>query len=145
MLIRDLAKMTGVPSKTIRYYEMEGLLPPPSRAANGYRCYSEADVDRLRFIASARSLGFSLADIAEVLAFRDRGEAPCLYLLDLIAQKSAEIRQRIDDLLRLESELVDLQQQARNLPTDDVEGKACICHLVKNRTLEPRKEVTDGR
>ncbi|MSP13954.1 MAG: heavy metal-responsive transcriptional regulator [Chloroflexi bacterium] len=137
MFIRDLSRATGLPPKTIRYYEMEGLVPPPARAANGYRCYSEADVDRLRFIASARNLGFSLDDIAEVLAFRDRGEAPCLYLLDLITKKSAEIRQRIDDLLRLESDLLDLQRQARNLPTDDVEGKACICHLVKIRAIKP--------
>jgi hypothetical protein len=77
MLIHDLAKQTGVPAKTIRYYESIGLLPRPKRATNNYRQYTPADVERLRFIASARNLGFSLADVAEILAARDDGIAPC--------------------------------------------------------------------
>src|SRR5690606_17345541 len=60
MQIREVARASGVPAKTIRYYEAIGLLPPASRAANNYRRYQAADVERLRFIASARSLGFSL-------------------------------------------------------------------------------------
>ncbi len=77
MLIHDLAKQTGVPAKTIRYYESIGLLPRPKRAANNYREYAPAEAERLRFIAGARSLGFSLADVAEILAARDDGIAPC--------------------------------------------------------------------
>ncbi len=54
MVIHKLAKQTGVPAKTIRYYESIGLLPRPKRAANNYRQYTPADGERLRFIASAR-------------------------------------------------------------------------------------------
>ena len=54
MFIQELAQLTGVSTKTIRYYESIGLLPPPQRAANKYREYARAAVDRLRVIASAR-------------------------------------------------------------------------------------------
>ncbi|MBI3734719.1 MAG: MerR family DNA-binding transcriptional regulator, partial [Chloroflexi bacterium] len=60
MVIHELTQQTGVPAKTIRYYESIGLLPRPHRAENNYRQYTPADGERLRFIASARSLGFSL-------------------------------------------------------------------------------------
>ena len=64
MFIQELAQQTGVTPKTIRYYEAIGLLPPPERAENNYRIYSQETVDRLRFIAAVRTLDFSLADIA---------------------------------------------------------------------------------
>ena len=70
MIIHELGRQTGVPAKTIRYYESIGLLPRPSRAANNYRQYTPADVERLQFIASARSLGLSLDDVSEFLAAR---------------------------------------------------------------------------
>ena len=140
MLIRELAQVCSVPAKTIRYYESVGLLPQPQRANNGYRVYGATDVDRLRFIAGARALGFSLDDIREVLAFRERGEAPCSYVLDLLESKATEIEARIADLQALERDLRRLRRQAGSLPLDDVEGKACVCHLIQNRALRERKD-----
>jgi DNA-binding transcriptional MerR regulator len=105
MKIQELAQQSGVSSKTIRYYEDIGLLPPPSRAENRYRVYSEQDIERLRLVAGARRLDLSLDDIREILAMRDRRQAPCRLLLERIEQKAAEIDERIRDLQRLESEL----------------------------------------
>ena len=68
MLIKALSEKTGVSRKTIRYYESIGLIQPPERGPNNYRQYTEDDVERLRFVAGARSLGFSLNDIGEILA-----------------------------------------------------------------------------
>lgn len=140
MLIRELAQASGVPAKTIRYYESISLLPKPQRANNDYRVYSAADVERLRFIAGARTLGFSLDDIAEILAFRERGEAPCFYVLGLLESKAAEIETRIADLQALQRDLRRLRRQARSLPLDDVDGKACICHLIQNCALREGKD-----
>lgn len=134
MFIRDLARATGLPRKTIRYYEAIGVLPAPARAVNGYRVYAPADIARLRFVASARSLGFSLRDITEILAFRDRGEAPCRYVLDLLERKAAEVERHIADLQALREDLVLLRRQAEGLPTDDVEGRSCVCHLIERNS-----------
>ncbi len=131
MLINELAKQTGVPAKTIRYYESIKLLPRPKRAANNYRQYAPADVERLRFIASARALDFSLADVAEIIAARDKGMAPCQRVLDVIAQRLTEIDRRIAGLLTLRDSLRQLQSEGAILPRDDVQGEHCVCYLLK--------------
>lgn len=135
MQIREFSKLTGVPPKTIRYYESIGLLPPPVRKANGYREYRELDIERLKLVAGARRLDFSLAEIGEILDLRDRREAPCQILLDLLENKSNEIKQRITELQRLDAELKQLFTLGLTFPTDDVEGKNCVCHLVSENTL----------
>lgn len=130
--IGELAQISGVPAKTIRFYEEIGLLPPALRAENGYRLYNMEDIGRLRFIRNARSLGFTLDDLKEVLALRDRGEAPCRYVARLLEQKAVEIEERIRQLQELQQGLQQLVSQAANLP-DDIEMKRCVCHLIYNR------------
>ena len=68
MTIGRLAKQVGVNIDTIRYYERNGLTPKPVRRASGYREYEAADVSRLRFILRAKELGFTLAEIGELLS-----------------------------------------------------------------------------
>lgn len=68
MTISQAAKHCGLPAKTIRYYEDVGLITPANRSMSGYRLYSDQDVNGLKFIQRARSLGFSISDIADLLA-----------------------------------------------------------------------------
>lgn len=67
MNIGQAAKASGVSAKMIRYYEQTGLIPQPDRKASGYRDYSGTDIHMLRFIRRARDLGFSVAEINELL------------------------------------------------------------------------------
>ena len=130
--IGELSERTGVIRETIRYYERIGLLPLPQRAENGYRQYTDGDVERLKFIQRARSLDFTLDDIAEILAFRDRNEPPCTFVLNLISDQIQSIEAYISDLISLKEELNDLYDAGRKLP-DDVRMEACVCHLIKQR------------
>jgi len=134
MQIKELAERTNLSDKTIRYYESISLLPPPRRLPNDYRDYDEADVNRLKLIVGARYLDFSLDDIGEILALRDRREAPCRFVLDLLHHKADEISRRIAELQRLETELRQLHTLGLTFPTDDVDGKHCVCHLVSEHT-----------
>jgi MerR family transcriptional regulator, copper efflux regulator len=68
LYIGELARRAGVSVETVRYYERRGLVAPPRRSASGYREYGPADVDRLRFIGRAKALGFTLTEIASLLA-----------------------------------------------------------------------------
>lgn len=127
--IKELSAKTGVSTKTIRYYELLDLLPSPKRAPNGYRLYDEADVERLNFIRRTRALDFALEDIAEILAFRERGEPPCRYVMKTMRQRIAEVEARIRDLERLNDELKALCEAGERLP-EDAQMRTCVCHLI---------------
>ena len=76
MRISDAARLSGVSTRLIRYYEREGLLSPTSRDVNGYRIFNERNVHELRFIKRARSLGFPIKQIDELLdLWRDKRRA----------------------------------------------------------------------
>jgi MerR family copper efflux transcriptional regulator len=134
MKIQEFARLTGLSTKTIRYYESIGILSSPQRAANGYREYSEGHLARARFVAGARSLDLSLDEIREILAMQDRREAPCRTLLNLIEQKANYIDERIRLLNQMEVDLRELHQLGLAFPTDDIDGKNCICHLVSEHS-----------
>ncbi|HET8995434.1 MAG TPA: Cu(I)-responsive transcriptional regulator [Acetobacteraceae bacterium] len=76
MNIGEAAQRSGVPAKTIRYYESIGLIGPAERSENHYRSYSDGDVATLRLVGRARRLGFSIEDLKNLVAlYRDRGRA----------------------------------------------------------------------
>lgn len=77
MQIGELAKQAGVTVQAVRFYERLGLLPEPQRKDSGYRIYSGLDLKRLLFVRKAKSLGFSLEQIRDILRMRDRGHCPC--------------------------------------------------------------------
>ena len=108
MKIGEVAERAGVSAKTIRYYESVGLIPEAERAGNGYREYHERDVRTLRFIQRARSLGFSVEDVGELLplwADRSRASADvraiALRHVDEVERKIAELESVRDALLDL--------------------------------------------
>ena len=134
MRIQAVTQKTGVAAQTIRYYESIHVLPAASRLPNGYRDYAERDVERIRFVAGARQLGFSLDDIAEILALRDEDDPPCRAVMRLLREKSAEIKQRIAELQHMEKELRSLYAHGLTFPEQDILGKQCICHLVREKS-----------
>ena len=144
MLIHELAQQTGVPTKTIRYYEDIRLMPRAERGGNNYRIYTRADVERLRFIASARSLGFSLEDIAKILATRDAGVPPCEHVLALLTERLADIDRRIADMLALRDGLKHLYETGATLPRDDVAFERCVCSLITTYHANSNQERQDG-
>ena len=142
LTIGELSTKTGVPSKTIRYYESIQILPEAQRKENGYRVYSDSDVERLTFIRSARALDFTLDDIREILAFRDREEPPCTYVMGLMKAQLTQIDQRIAELERLRGELSTLYQVGRALP-EDAQMKTCVCHLIETHADWTHRKDSD--
>ena len=128
MRIGELAESVSLPAKTIRYYEDIGLLPRPERRPNGYRSYDESAGERLRFVKAAQAVGFSLGEIREILAFRDRGEEPCGHVLDLVDRRSRDISERIASLERMQADLQRMASRARAVPGRD----GSYCHLIEH-------------
>ena len=100
-----LARLVGVSPDTLRLYERKGLLRPPLRSANGYRCYSPESVDRVRLIRAALSIGFTLDELANILKIRDAGSVPCHKVRNLAAAKLSGLERHIDQLLGLREQL----------------------------------------
>ena len=123
MRIGELADQLGINTKTIRYYEEIGLVPPAPRTSSGYRDYSDHDATRLVFIKSAQRLGLSLGEIAEILSLRDRGEVPCEYVRNVITEQLRGIDKRIAELRALRGELRQLNAAAEQLP--EIDGVTC--------------------
>lgn len=105
MNIGALAQLTGVSPDTLRYYEREKLLAPPGRAANGYRVYSDADAQRVRFVRSAQALGFSLAEIRWILPRLNAGQVQRAEIESHLNKKLAEIDGHIKQLRNLRKEV----------------------------------------
>ncbi len=123
MRIGELADQVGVNPKTVRYYEQIGLIPPAPRTSGGYREYTDTDGARLTFIRTAQRLGLSLEEVAEILRLRERGEAPCGYVRDVISQQLLSIDKRIAELRALRTELRELRAAADAIP--EIDGATC--------------------
>ncbi len=130
MRIGEVAVAAGVGTPTIRYYESVGVLPEPGRTSSGYRSYMSDDVERLRFVTLARSLGVSLDDIRQILGLRDQGEAPCGYVRGVLDRQVDAVEERIEQLQALSGELRRLQEAARTLP-DTGSDDPCVCHILQ--------------
>lgn len=101
MLIGEVAKATGMTPKTLRFYEEQGLLPPAQRRSNGYRQYGDDSVARLNFIARGRAAGLSVSQIRSILALREKGNAPCAHVRDILAGQLAGLDLKIAELTAL--------------------------------------------
>lgn len=106
--IGRLASSSGTGVETIRYYERRGLIDAPPRRASGYRDYPQDAVIRLRFIARAKSLGFSLMDIKQLLELRVSPEANCDDVRARGEAKVADVRSKLKSLRQMERALVRL-------------------------------------
>ncbi|HJU22416.1 MAG TPA: Cd(II)/Pb(II)-responsive transcriptional regulator [Casimicrobiaceae bacterium] len=115
MRIGEFAKATECSIETIRYYEHEGLLPPPARSSGNYRLYGEAHAARLRFIRNCRSLDMTHEEIRALLAFRDAPERPCEDVNALLEEHIGHVARRIRALEALKRELKALRQQCRSV------------------------------
>ena len=105
MKIGALAEATGTPVETIRFYEREGLLPPPARAENNYRLYLPIHVERLAFVRQCRGLDMTLDEIRALIELRDSPAQDCGEINALLDEHIGHVAQRIRELRVLERDL----------------------------------------
>lgn len=104
--IGELARLAGVTPDTIRYYEKEKMMDVPERSAGGFRLYSEADLQRLRFIRHAKQLGLTLDAIRDLLSIRiDPEHHTCQESKDIVKARLREVELRIAELQMMQRSL----------------------------------------
>jgi Cd(II)/Pb(II)-responsive transcriptional regulator len=111
MKIGDLARAADTPVETVRYYEREGLLPPPARTASNYRAYEQQHLERLLFIRQARALDMSLDEVRVLLRFKDSPQEDCGNVNQVLDEHIGHVSRRIQELRALERQLKALRAQ----------------------------------
>lgn len=131
MTANALAKKTEVPIYTVRHYTKIGLLKPRRDPRNGYKVYEFSDATRLRFIMAAKDLGFTLAEISQILDEAKHGNSPCPMVRDIIRKRIEENQQKIRELKKLqkkmEAALENWQLMENSMPNGD-----SVCHLIES-------------
>lgn len=126
MRIGELAEAVGTTTKTLRFYEEQGLLPPAERTAGGYRDYTPDAVGRVDFIHRGQAAGLTLAQIGQILEIRDRGSAPCGHVRDLLDAHLIEVEQQIKQLVELRNTVTELRAQAEGIDPESCSAdKVC--------------------
>ena len=118
--IGEVARRSGIGVDTVRFYERERLIPKPGRSPAGYRRYPESVVKQLLFIQHAKTLGFSLKEIGELIELRNTPKATCSSVKAKAQRKLADIRKKIDALEVIRSTLIPLIDQCQS--ADPING-----------------------
>lgn len=130
MTVNEIATLLATTADTVRYYTRLGLVTP-GKSDNGYKFYSNSDQSRLRFILSARQLGFSVKDIKQILQEADHGKSACPMVRKLIKARLDETEKQFQEMLQLRKRMKRALKQ-----WDVMEDKAptsyMVCHLIEN-------------
>ena len=103
--IGEVAKKSRVGVETVRFYERKGLISLPKRSASGYRQYSETAIRQIQFIQQAKTLGFSLNEIGELIKLKNTRKANCADIKSYAEAKIIDIQHKIDALERMKTAL----------------------------------------
>jgi DNA-binding transcriptional MerR regulator len=140
----ELARLTGLSSDSIRHYERLGILPASPRTSSGYRMYGRDAIDRVRLVQRALGLGFTLAELAEILQVRDRGGVPCLRVLKMTEEKLSSLEKQIRELRRTQHYMQRLVRQWRVKLAHTTPGsKAMLLHSLAEKPPLPNHPVNN--
>lgn len=134
MQVTKLADTFGIKKDTVRYYTRIGLLRPSKSLGNGYKFYDRSEQSRLRFILSARDLGFSIVDIKEIFSESDEGKTPCPTVRVLIEKRLQETEQRFFEMAKLRDRMQSAIKTWDQMP-DKAPCSNVICHLIEDFEL----------
>ncbi|MGI5139321.1 MULTISPECIES: heavy metal-responsive transcriptional regulator [unclassified Streptomyces] len=135
MKIGEVAKLTGTSTKTIRFYEDTGLLPPPPRTPGGHRDYGTETAERLDFIRRCQAAGMTLHEVRQILAIHDSGDSPCSHVRSVLADRLDHVRDQLAELLALEVHLTGLLTHAdQGQPTEH--DNASVCWILETEPAE---------
>ena len=118
MRIGEVAEVAGTTTKTLRFYEDQGLLPRAERTPTGYRDYTTDAVARVEFIHRGQAAGLTLAQIRQILHIRDDGRAPCEHVHTLLDARLADLDEQISQLSELRDTITRLRDQAAHAEPD---------------------------
>lgn len=126
-----LAKRADVPVFTVRYYTRIGLLKPSRDLSNGYKIYKQSDKERLQFISAAKELGFTLAEIEDILDHAAHSNSPCPMVREIVEKRIEENKQKIREMKRLQKRLEAATEMWKTMKNSTPDGHS-VCRLIES-------------
>jgi MerR family transcriptional regulator, copper efflux regulator len=146
LLSGTLAKATGVSPDTIRHYERVGVLPRASRTESGYRLYPASAAERVLVVRRALHIGFTLAELAEVLKSRDAGGVPCHRVYKLAQEKLTDITANIESLRQTQRDLRKMLDDWEHRMGQTVPGqRSNLLHSLTGNADAPARKANQFR
>ncbi len=130
LTVSELATATGMTPDAVRYYTHIGLLHPTRDPVNGYRLFSDVDSHRLRFVARAKQIGFTLSEIQQVFSDAEQSSSPCPRVREILHRRIIENRQRVEELAALQLRMEQAQHEWSDIP-DGIPNGDSICRLIE--------------
>lgn len=129
--VTEIAQQSRVSANTVRHYVNIGLLHPARNPHNGYKLFDKADAKTIRFVKQAQSLGFTLAEIAEIMEHSRRHNSPCPQVREIIQRRIDENRAHLEALNRLQQRMENALKKWEFMPDGVPDGQS-ICHLIES-------------
>ncbi len=126
-----LAKKTNLPIYTVRHYTRIGLLHPSRNSQNNYKIYQPSDAVRLKFIVAAKDLGFTLAEINQILDEAEHGKSPCPSVRKIIVKHIEENKRKIKEMQKLQKKMENALKDWAVLKDSMPNGNS-VCHLIES-------------
>ncbi len=140
MTVRDVATLANISPEVVRYYSRIGLIKPQRNRKNGYKLYDASDISRLIFIRRAKTLGYTLKEIKNILSHSNTGTSPCPMVRRIIENRIDDNRQRLDDMLSLQTRMENAVEQWKHMPDGTPDGDS-VCILIESFTHDNNMEV----
>ena len=126
-----LAKKTNLPIYTVRHYTRIGLLHPTRNSQNNYKVYQPSDAVRLKFIVAAKDLGFTLAEINQILDEAEHGESPCPSVREIIVKHIEDNKRKLKEMQKLQKKMEKALKDWAGLQ-DAMPNGDSVCHLIES-------------
>ncbi len=133
--VSQLAKRCDVTAETVRYYTKRGLLKPGKNPNNNYQMFALDDIQKLRFIRKAKLLGYTLSEIENILNHSMQKNSPCPIVREFIQRHIKDNRQKIKDLIALQTRMENALKDWENKP-DGMPDGGSVCHLIESFSEE---------
>lgn len=130
--IGEVSRQTGIGIEALRFYEKLGLLGNPERTTSGYRLFNREVLQRIEFIKRAQMLGFSLTEIARIIAEKEAGQSPCSEVREIVRRRLQELDERLKEMQRYRKELAAALREWDEV--GDTQGH--ICGLIEGTSLK---------
>jgi len=140
--VTELARRCNTTPHAVRYYTRMGLLRPQRHPNNGYRLYRGADVPWLKFVQQAKSLGYTLKEIREIMQDADDNKSPCPKVREILQKRIDENRQRLNELVALQCRMEQALEQWKDMP-DGVPDGHSVCHLIESVVASTDSHIAD--